>query len=477
MSLVRLPDFSRARVLVAGDLMLDRYWSGPARRISPEAPVPVVHVSELDDRPGGAGNVALNVAALGGRAWVCAPVGADEAAAVLRARLEAAGVGCAFEVVPQAATITKLRVLARHQQLIRLDFEDGFPDFEPARLAAGVTALLDAAGIVVCSDYAKGALRDVAAVIAAARTAGRPVLVDPKGTDYARYAGALLITPNEAEFAAVAGEWADEAGLVAKARRLAADCGIGHVLITRSERGMTLVAADGAPAQHIPTRAREVFDVTGAGDTVIATLAAALAAGSPLADAVQLANHAAGIAVGKLGTATVTPLELAAALAPARPPAAGVVERTALLEELAAARARGERIVMTNGCFDLLHAGHVRYLAEAAALGDRLIVAVNDDASVRRLKGSERPINPLAARMEVLAALRAVDWVLPFTEDTPRALIAQLLPDVLVKGGDYRPEDIAGGAEVIAAGGEVIVLGFVEGHSTTATVGRIRGAG
>ena len=472
---MRLPDFSRARVLVAGDLMLDRYWSGPARRISPEAPVPVVHVSELDDRPGGAGNVALNVAALGGRAWVCAPVGADEAAAVLRARLEAAGVGCAFEVVPQAATITKLRVLARHQQLIRLDFEDGFPDFEPARLAAGVTALLDAAGIVVCSDYAKGALRDVAAVIAAARTAGRPVLVDPKGTDYARYAGALLITPNEAEFAAVAGEWADEAGLVAKARRLAADCGIGHVLITRSERGMTLVAADGAPAQHIPTRAREVFDVTGAGDTVIATLAAALAAGSPLADAVQLANHAAGIAVGKLGTATVTPLELAAALTPARPPAAGVVERTALLEELAAARARGERIVMTNGCFDLLHAGHVRYLAEAAALGDRLIVAVNDDASVRRLKGSERPINPLAARMEVLAALRAVDWVVPFTEDTPRALIAQLLPDVLVKGGDYRPEDIAGGAEVIAAGGEVIVLGFVEGHSTTATVGRIRG--
>ncbi|HNF67465.1 MAG TPA: bifunctional D-glycero-beta-D-manno-heptose-7-phosphate kinase/D-glycero-beta-D-manno-heptose 1-phosphate adenylyltransferase HldE, partial [Plasticicumulans sp.] len=456
---MRLPDFSRARVLVAGDLMLDRYWSGPARRISPEAPVPVVHVSELDDRPGGAGNVALNVAALGGRAWVCAPVGADEAAAVLRARLEAAGVGCAFEVVPQAATITKLRVLARHQQLIRLDFEDGFPDFEPARLAAGVTALLDAAGIVVCSDYAKGALRDVAAVIAAARTAGRPVLVDPKGTDYARYAGALLITPNEAEFAAVAGEWADEAGLVAKARRLAADCGIGHVLITRSERGMTLVAADGAPAQHIPTRAREVFDVTGAGDTVIATLAAALAAGSPLADAVQLANHAAGIAVGKLGTATVTPLELAAALTPARPPAAGVVERTALLEELAAARARGERIVMTNGCFDLLHAGHVRYLAEAAALGDRLIVAVNDDASVRRLKGSERPINPLAARMEVLAALRAVDWVVPFTEDTPRALIAQLLPDVLVKGGDYRPEDIAGGAEVIAAGGEVIVLG------------------
>lgn len=472
---MRLPDFSRARVLVAGDLMLDRYWSGPARRISPEAPVPVVHVSELDDRPGGAGNVALNVAALGGRAWVCAPVGADEAAAVLRARLEAAGVGCAFEVVPQAATITKLRVLARHQQLIRLDFEDGFPDFEPARLAAGVTTLLDAAGIVVCSDYAKGALRDVAAVIAAARTAGRPVLVDPKGTDYARYAGALLITPNEAEFAAVAGEWTDEAGLVAKARRLAADCGIGHVLITRSERGMTLVAADGAPAQHIPTRAREVFDVTGAGDTVIATLAAALAAGSPLADAVQLANHAAGIAVGKLGTATVTPLELAAALTPARPPAAGVVERTALLEELAAARARGERIVMTNGCFDLLHAGHVRYLAEAAALGDRLIVAVNDDASVRRLKGSERPINPLAARMEVLAALRAVDWVVPFTEDTPRALIAQLLPDVLVKGGDYRPEDIAGGAEVIAAGGEVIVLGFVEGHSTTATVGRIRG--
>ena len=474
---MRLPDFSRARVLVAGDLMLDRYWSGPARRISPEAPVPVVHVSEFDDRPGGAGNVALNIAALGGQAWVCAPVGADEAADVLRARLEAAGVGCAFEPVPGAATITKLRVLARHQQLIRLDFEDGFPDFDAARLADGVATLLDAVGVVVCSDYAKGALRGVEAVIAAARAASRPVLVDPKGTDFARYAGALLITPNEAEFAAVAGAWADEAALVAKARRLANDCRIGHVLITRSERGMTLVAADGAPTQHIPTRAREVFDVTGAGDTVIATLAAALAAGSPLADAVQLANHAAGIAVGKLGTATVTPAELAAALTPERPPAAGVVSRERLLEEVAAARARGERVVMTNGCFDLLHAGHVRYLAEAAALGERLIVAVNDDASVRLLKGSERPIHPLAARMEVLAALRAVDWVVPFGEDTPRALIAAVLPDVLVKGGDYRPEDIAGGAEVIANGGEVIVLGFVEGHSTTATVGRIRGAG
>lgn len=474
---MRLPDFSRARVLVAGDLMLDRYWSGPARRISPEAPVPVVHVSEFDDRPGGAGNVALNVAALGGRAWVCAPVGADEAAATLRKRLEAAGVGCAFEVVPNAATITKLRVLARHQQLIRLDFEDGFPDFAPGRLAGAVTGLLDAAGIVVCSDYAKGALRAVEGVIGAARTAGRPVLVDPKGTDYARYAGALLITPNESEFTAVAGPWADEAELVAKARRLATDCGIAQVLITRSERGMTLVAADGAAVQHIPTRAREVFDVTGAGDTVIATLAAALAAGSPLLDAVQLANHAAGIAVGKLGTATVSPAELASVLTPARPQAAGVVDRATLLTEVAAARARGERIVLTNGCFDLLHAGHVRYLNEAAALGDRLIVAVNDDDSVRRLKGPTRPIHPLAARQEVLAALRAVDWVCGFGEDTPRDLIAAVLPDVLVKGGDYRPEDIAGGTEVIAAGGEVIVLGFVEGHSTTATVGRIRGGG
>ncbi|TCO81621.1 D-alpha,beta-D-heptose 7-phosphate 1-kinase /D-beta-D-heptose 1-phosphate adenylyltransferase [Plasticicumulans lactativorans] len=472
--MLRLPDFTRARVLVVGDLMLDRYWSGATRRISPEAPVPVVHVAGTEDRPGGAGNVALNLAALGAHATVLGLTGDDEAAAVLRARLEAAGVACAFEVVPGRATITKLRVLSRHQQLIRLDFEDGFPGFEPARLAATFARHLDEADVVVCSDYAKGCLAAVEPLIAAARAAGKPVLVDPKGQDFRRYRGATLITPNEAEFAAVAGRWDDDAGLVARARALAADCGFAQVLVTRSERGMTLVEAGGR-AQHIASKAREVFDVTGAGDTVVATLAAALAAGSPLVDAVHLANTAAGVVVGKLGTATVSVAELHAALTPARPAQAGVVGVPALLAEVAAARARGERVVMTNGCFDLLHAGHVAYLGEAAALGDRLIVAVNDDASVGRLKGPARPINPLGARMAVLAGLRAVDWVVPFAEDTPRELIARVLPDVLVKGGDYRPEDIVGGAEVLAAGGEVIVLGFVDGHSTTATVARIRG--
>lgn len=471
---ISLPDFTRARVLVAGDLMLDRYWSGATRRISPEAPVPVVHVAGSEDRPGGAGNVALNIAALGGWVTVLGLVGADAAAAVLREHLEAAGVGCRFIEVEGAATITKLRVLSRHQQLLRLDFEDGFAAAEPARLTEALARELPGAGMLVLSDYAKGALQNVARLIDAARVGGVPVLVDPKGEDFRRYRGATLLTPNESEFTAVVGPWRDESELVSKARRLCADCGVAQLLITRSERGMTLVDAASGLAQHMPTRAREVFDVTGAGDTVIATLAAALAAGMPLADAVPLANLAAGIAVGKLGTATVSVEELAGALLPERVAAAGIVDVDALLAELAIARAHGERVVMTNGCFDLLHAGHVHYLTEAAALGDRLVVAVNDDASVARLKGEERPINPLIDRMQVLAALRAVDWVVSFAEDTPRELIARVLPDVLVKGGDYRPEEIAGAAEVLANGGEVCVLGYLDGHSTTATVARIR---
>ncbi len=472
----RLPDFARACVLVVGDLMLDRYWSGATRRISPEAPVPVVHVRAAEDRPGGAGNVALNVAALGARATVLGLVGDDEAATALRTKLEAAGVACAFETVEGARTITKLRVLSRHQQLIRLDFEDGFDARAAGRLAARFAACLAQADVVVLSDYAKGTLCALEPLIAAARARGLPLLVDPKGSDFARYRGATLVTPNEAEFAAVAGPWVDDAGLVAAARRLASDCGLEHVLVTRSERGMTLVEGRGGTAHHIPSRAREVFDVTGAGDTVVAVLAAALAAGSALPDAVQFANAAAGIVVGKLGTATVSAEELRAELAPAALVRHGALVRDELLAQAAAARARGERIVMTNGCFDLLHAGHVAYLEQAAALGDRLIVAVNDDASVRRLKGEARPINPLASRMAVLAGLRAVDWVVPFSEDTPRALIAAVLPDVLVKGGDYRPEAIAGSEEVRAAGGEVVVLGFLDGYSTTATVERIRGA-
>ncbi|MGK0673527.1 MAG: bifunctional D-glycero-beta-D-manno-heptose-7-phosphate kinase/D-glycero-beta-D-manno-heptose 1-phosphate adenylyltransferase HldE [Halothiobacillaceae bacterium] len=471
--LLDLPDFSRAHVLVAGDVMLDRYWHGATLRISPEAPVPVVKVETDELRVGGAGNVALNITALGAGATLAALVGDDPEAGALRERLELGGVDCRLLSAPGRRTITKLRIISRHQQLIRLDFEDGFPAESAAAVLGVVQGALASAGALVLSDYAKGTLEHAQAMIQAARAVGVPVVVDPKGTDFERYRGATVLTPNLAEFEAVVGPCMDEATLVTRGEALRDQLGLTALLITRSERGMTLLAA-GQPSLHLPARAREVFDVTGAGDTVVAVLAAGLAAGMRLPEATALANLAAGIVVGKLGTATVSPDEMVEAMQRHTPLPTGVMDEERLLEVLARARAAGERIVMTNGCFDILHPGHITYLHQARALGDRLIVAVNDDDSVRRLKGPSRPINGLETRMLMLAALSSVDWVVPFSEDTPERLICQLKPDVLVKGGDYRPEDIAGGRCVIDHGGEVRVLGFVEGHSTSQLIARIQ---
>jgi D-beta-D-heptose 7-phosphate kinase/D-beta-D-heptose 1-phosphate adenosyltransferase len=468
-----LPSFERGRILVVGDLMLDRYWIGPVRRISPEAPVPIVHVQETQDRPGGAGNVALNVSALGAQATLLALVGCDPPAAILRTALENAGICAELETVATASTVTKLRILSHHQQLIRLDFEDGFADFDGLRLQNRFAALLERADVIVFSDYAKGCLRAIEPMIATARARGKPVLVDPKGSDFARYRGATVITPNEPEFKAVVGDWKSDDEMISKGQALGRELQLQGVLVTRGERGMTLIMSEGE-SQHIPSKAREVYDVTGAGDTVMATLAAAWAAGAPLPEATMLANLAAGIVVGKLGAATVSTDELRQAVWPSRPAARGILAREELVRQVAEARRRGERIVMTNGCFDLLHAGHVQYLEQASRLGDRLIVAVNSDDSVRRLKGPGRPVNPLSQRMMILAALAVVDWVVPFGEDTPHELIVRVQPDVLVKGSDYRLEEIVGGSEVKAAGGEVVVLDCLQGCSTTAMMERIR---
>jgi len=470
---ITLPPFDQARVLVAGDLMLDRYWHGGTDRISPEAPVPVVHVRDIEQRPGGAGNVALNLAALGGQPGLVGVTGQDDAADDLASLLENAGVACHFRRQPGAATITKLRVISRHQQLIRLDFEDGFPGTRARDLLPQFRPLLADCGAVVLSDYAKGALRDPRPLIEAAREAGVPVLVDPKGRDFSMYRGASLITPNLGEFEAVVGHCQDDAELVRRGEVLARECGIEAILITRGEDGMSLVRPGEAPV-HLPARAREVFDVTGAGDTVIATLAAGLATGLALPQATALANLAAGIVVAKLGTATVSVAELRRALQEQEQSGRGVLTEPELLHAVADARAHGERIVMTNGCFDLLHAGHVAYLEQARSRGDRLIVAVNDDASVRRLKGEERPINAVEQRMAVLAGLASVDWVVPFGEDTPARVIGEVLPDVLVKGGDYRPEEIAGHDAVVAHGGRVEILDFLDGCSTSAMIERMQ---
>ncbi len=469
----QIPVLAKARVLVAGDVMLDRYWHGPTGRISPEAPVPVVRVTDLEDRPGGAANVALNMAALGAGAELVGVTGEDEAARILEERLQAAEVGCHFQKVPGLPTITKLRVISRQQQLLRLDFEEAFHDQDPQPFAEKVKAQLSRCGALVLSDYAKGALRDPQGLIAMAREAGVPVLVDPKGSDFSRYRGATLLTPNLSEFEAVVGSVKDEQDLIAKGQQLIRDFGLQALLVTRSEKGMTLLR-DGKPELHLPARAREVFDVTGAGDTVISVLATAIAAGAPMEDAVALANIAAGIVVGKLGTAVVSAPELRRAVHQEGGFGRGVMTEEQLLIAIEDARAQGEKIVFTNGCFDIIHAGHVGYLDSARRQGDRLVLAVNGDESIRRLKGPGRPINPLERRMAVLAALEAVDWVVPFYTDTPEPLLEAIKPDVLVKGGDYSVEEVVGHEFVKGYGGEVKVLDFIDDISTTKIVERIK---
>lgn len=470
---VTLPDFRHAGVLVVGDVMLDRYWYGPTSRISPEAPVPVVKVDTIEERPGGAANVAMNIAALGAGSRLVGLTGIDDAARALSAKLNEVNVKCDFVSVPTHPTITKLRVLSRNQQLIRLDFEEGFDSVDPQPMIERIQQALPKIGALVLSDYAKGALVHVQSMIQTARAAGVPVLIDPKGTDFNRYRGATLLTPNLSEFEAVAGCCKDENDLVERGVKLLAELDLSALLVTRSEQGMTLLQPGKAPL-HLPTQAQEVYDVTGAGDTVIGVLAAALAAGKPLEEACFLANAAAGVVVGKLGTSTVTPIELENAIRGRADTGFGVMTEAQLKDAVALARQRGETVVMTNGCFDILHAGHVSYLANARRLGDRLIVAVNSDDSTKRLKGPSRPVNPLTQRMIVLGALEAVDWVVPFEEDTPQRLISEVLPDILVKGGDYKPEDIAGSKEVWANGGEVRVLNFEDGCSTTNIINTIK---
>jgi len=470
---VNIPSFASTRVLVVGDLMLDRYWYGDTSRISPEAPVPVVRVGDAQERPGGAGNVALNIATLGGSPRVIGLTGTDEVAHALQSRLESAGVQCAFEEDAAYTTVTKLRIMSRHQQLIRLDFEEAFSGHDYAAMQRRYEAHLADIDVVVLSDYGKGTLSAVEGLIATARAAGKVVLVDPKGSDFGKYRGATLITPNLSEFEAVVGACPNDETVVSKGEALRAELELDALLITRGEKGMTLLSED-KPALHLPTRAQEVYDVTGAGDTVISVLAAAIASGQALADATALANLGAGVVVGKLGTASVTVAELQTAMRAQDEVERGVVDEHRLEAFVRDAQSHGETVVMTNGCFDILHAGHVSYLAEARKLGDRLIVAVNDDASVRRLKGAERPVNSLSQRMAVLAGLESVDWVVPFSEATPERLICHVIPNVLVKGGDYRPEEIAGGNCVIENGGKVAVLGFIEGCSTSNVIDAIR---
>uniref|UniRef100_UPI0025BC584C bifunctional D-glycero-beta-D-manno-heptose-7-phosphate kinase/D-glycero-beta-D-manno-heptose 1-phosphate adenylyltransferase HldE n=1 Tax=Halomonas sp. TaxID=1486246 RepID=UPI0025BC584C len=427
-----LTALEQASVLVVGDVMLDRYWHGGTLRISPEAPVPVVQIRDSEDRPGGAANVALNIASLGAHAALAGLVGDDDNAETLGTRLDGAGVSTYFECSVGIPTITKLRVVSRNQQLIRLDFEESLGEVDTSGLLARVKSALPACDLVILSDYGKGTLNRVEELIRLVRASGKRVLVDPKGSDFGRYRGASVLTPNLTEFEAVVGHCRDDVELAERGEALRIELELEALLITRSEKGMTLIR-EGHEPLHLPTRAREVYDVTGAGDTVIGILGLALAADHDFPEAMTLANLAAGLVVAKPGTATLSIAELYTALQGDKLAEFGIIAEAPLVESVRAAQARGERVVMTNGCFDILHAGHVAYLEQARKLGDRLIVAVNDDASIARLKGPKRPITLLMRRMQVLAGLGAVDWVVPFAEDTPQRLIEAVLPDVLVK--------------------------------------------
>jgi D-beta-D-heptose 7-phosphate kinase / D-beta-D-heptose 1-phosphate adenosyltransferase len=468
-----IPKFENITVLVVGDVMLDKYWQGPAHRISPEAPVPIVHVHMSEERPGGAGNVALNLKSLGSQVILLGLIGNDQAGHSLHDSLENAGIVCHLHRAPNQPTIAKLRVLGPRQQLIRLDFEDSFSTVDKEVLINNFKFLLTKADAIIFSDYGKGTLSCIREMIELAQAKSKLIFVDPKSKDFSIYRHATIITPNLKEFQQVVGACHSEGELIDKAKMVIRQNNISALLITRGEDGMTLVCSDKEPIS-LRAHASEVYDVSGAGDTVISVLAASIAAGSNHQSAILLANMAAGIVVRKLGVATVSVPELRRALQRYLGGDLGILHEEELLIAVEDARAHGERIVMTNGCFDILHPGHIAYLQEAKSLGDRLIVAVNEDASVKKLKGSYRPINKLQDRMSMLTALRCVDWVVSFAEETPERLITRILPDILVKGGDYQVSEIAGSKQVIGNGGAVKILSFLPGHSTSNLINKMR---
>lgn len=467
-----------AGVLIVGDVMLDGYASGGVERISPEAPVPVLRHLTHHEVPGGAANVAMNIAALGGRPHLIGPIGDDGEGHRLAGMLAAAGVALRLVTVAGRPTTFKLRILAGNHQMLRIDKEEAgtLPPASEEAIILAARQALPGMRAVILSDYRKGCLSDrvLAAIIAHARELDIPVIVDPKRPDFGGYAGATFLTPNRAELGAAAGIvcQTDEACRAAAARAIAAT-GAG-VLLTRSEQGMSLFPVEGEEIL-LPTEAREVFDVSGAGDSVVAVFAYSVASGHPVAQAMRLANCVAGLVVAKAGTATVSEAELAAELERAHP-AAGVRDGGTAREDAVAIRAawarQDLRVGFTNGCFDLLHPGHVTLLREAARRCDRLIVGLNSDDSITRLKGPSRPVQAAAARAEVLSAIRHVDLVVIFSEDTPRALIEALEPDLLVKGSDYAEDAIVGADFVKARGGVVHRVDLREGHSTSGMIER-----
>lgn len=470
---MRDSNFKDKRIVVLGDVMLDRYYEGEVNRISPEAPVPVVSVADVKSRLGGAANVAINLERLGAQVDLIGLVGGDEAGVELQQAVSCTAITSHLIEHVDMNTTVKLRVQNNIQQLIRLDFESSVRhDAYTDQLISILKSCLVGADCLILSDYAKGVLTKPQPFIQAAVAAGVPVLVDPKNDDFSVYRGATLIKPNWREFTRATKFVADADNYISCAQAMLTEYDIKHILVTRGKDGMTLVGK--TASYHAQAKAREVFDVTGAGDTVTAVLALCLMTGYSPEESVDIANVAAGLVVCKAGAASITQSELRLALHRSLMPDRAILTEADFKIILAQERSLGKRLVMTNGCFDILHMGHIRYLQQAASMGDRLLVAVNDDASVARLKGPSRPVHPLVDRCQMLSALGCVDWVISFSEDTPERLIGDILPDVLVKAGDYAVSDIAGHQAVLDNGGEVEICDFIDGYSTTKFIKQLK---
>ncbi len=449
--------------------MLDRYWLGNTARISPEAPVPVVNIKNMEDRLGGAANVAMNVYGLGACATLVGIIGDDENAHKLLGLLDSTTINTKIIRRRNFKTTTKLRVVSQNQQILRLDYENEDYEINHADIVETCAKLIPDHHAVVISDYGKGAVNQVAKIIEIARAENKIVIVDPKGKDFNKYQDASIMTPNYVEFEQVKGACEDEVDFENKASELCVELNLEALLVTRSEKGMSLFSQDQRP-QHFLTQAIEVYDVTGAGDTVVGLLAAAMAADYTLVDAVKIANLGAGLAVSKFGTTAVTVDELDTSLKTSAHRGRKVTNIDELKRALLISKSNNEKIVFTNGCFDLLHHGHVACLREARCRGDFLIVAINDDESVKKLKGSNRPICSLQNRIAVLEELSCIDWIIPFSEDTPLGLIKALKPDVFVKGGDYKKEELAEFDVINNYGGEVVIAPYIKGCSTTTII-------
>jgi len=473
-----LDRYAGLHVWVVGDLMLDEYVVGAVDRISPEAPVPVIRVRDTEQRLGGAANVARQVTSLGAKASLAGVISDDAAGEALLRLCEASGVDTRAVIkLPDRHTTRKLRVLGRSQQLLRLDWEDVSP-CAPQTTTRMIAKLTEGSrpDAIILSDYAKGVLTPETIAGITRLRGSAPVVVDPKHVDFTRYRGATAITPNLHELEVATRRTLDpidSAAIAAAARPLAAEVGLDAMIVTLGQHGM-LVVPSHAPEIAVPAMQRAVYDVTGAGDTAIGVLATSLAAGAPLLTAARIANAAAGVSVGQVGTVAIDTNSIRHALADL--PESKILKREDLATRAASWRMAGRRIVFTNGCYDLLHAGHLSLLHAAARLGDVLVLAINSDASVRRLKGPERPLVPQAERAALLAALACVDAVTIFDEDTPLETLQSVRPHVLVKGEDYKPEEVVGRELVESMGGRVALVPLMPERSTSALVERIRGA-